>query len=169
MIARRLLAALAASLLWLVCCAEIEPLEPQQLCDEAGYSLANRTLACTDDRDLANKRYERLRDEYACKATAPTGANDPQVGCAQKLLAMDCDKVRTFGDDLDAWLRDSPECNTMFARKDGKSLDPPDPCLPLTSCNGACVDVNTDFHNCGGCGAQCPAATKTCVDRECQL
>lgn len=169
MIARRLLAALAASLLWLVCCAEVEPLGPQELCDEAGFSLANRTLACTDDRGLANKRYERLRDEYACKATTPAGSQDPQVGCAQKLLALGCDKARAFGDDLNAWLRDIPECKTMFARKDGKSLDPPDPCLPLTSCNGVCVDTNTSFDNCGVCGAKCPFPTRACVDRECQL
>ncbi len=34
---------------------------------------------------------------------------------------------------------------------------PPDPCFPLTNCDGICVDTATDINNCGGCGVVCPA------------
>jgi len=27
------------------------------------------------------------------------------------------------------------------------------------TCSGHCVDLNTDFNNCGGCGRACPAGT----------
>jgi hypothetical protein len=30
-----------------------------------------------------------------------------------------------------------------------------DSCSPLSSCDGLCVDTNTDPHNCGGCGNVC--------------
>ena len=36
-----------------------------------------------------------------------------------------------------------------------------------TVCNGACVDLNSDQDNCGGCGNVCPAG-QDCVDGACQ-
>jgi hypothetical protein len=39
---------------------------------------------------------------------------------------------------------------------------------PLTSCDGACVDVQTDTNNCGSCGAVC-AGGAACVNGTCVL
>jgi hypothetical protein len=161
---------LALSLLvTLVRCAEVEPAKGDEICQEAGFSIANRTLACTSDQDLSNARYERLRGEYDCKAADPSSHTDTQVECPRALLAVTCEQVATLGEDLDAWLRSDPKCQAMFARKDGKSLEPPDPCLPLLSCNGACIDINNDFNNCGACGARCPSPTTVCIERECNF
>jgi Stigma-specific protein, Stig1 len=35
-----------------------------------------------------------------------------------------------------------------------------------SNCNGNCVDLNNDFHNCGGCGYVCGSGT-TCVNGVC--
>jgi hypothetical protein len=42
----------------------------------------------------------------------------------------------------------------------------PDPCAPLTTCDGVCVDTATDEANCGGCFDACGGSTE-CIDGEC--
>jgi len=164
------LALALVSLLAAVHCSDVEPASGADLCDEAGFSISNRTFACSQDQTLSNDRYERLKAGYDCKAAGPPiHYTDTQVECARSLLAMTCEQVTAAGDDLDRWLHDIPQCAKMFARKDGKSLDPPDPCLPLTTCNGACVDINTSADNCGGCGLVCPGAQRNCINRECNF
>jgi hypothetical protein len=32
----------------------------------------------------------------------------------------------------------------------------------MTSCNGTCVNLNTDSDNCGACGSVCGVNTRTC-------
>src|SRR5262249_40951497 len=40
-------------------------------------------------------------------------------------------------------------------------------CSPLTSCNGTCINTNTDPMNCGTCGNTCSATTPTCLGGAC--
>lgn len=169
MTARRLLLSAAALLLAATRCAEVQQASGQDICDEAGFAVSNRTLACSGDQGLSNARYEKLRADYLCTAAEPTSDRDAQVDCPRSLLALSCDQVNAAGDDLDRWLRDIVPCSTLFARKDGKSMQPPDPCLPLTSCGGVCVDINSNPDHCGGCGAVCPSAQRNCINRECNF
>ncbi|RLB64353.1 MAG: hypothetical protein DRI90_04735 [Deltaproteobacteria bacterium] len=37
--------------------------------------------------------------------------------------------------------------------------------LPLTQCPAGCVDLDSDFSNCGACGVHCP--TELCIDGAC--
>ena len=39
----------------------------------------------------------------------------------------------------------------------------------FTPCSGACVDINTDSNNCGGCGHVCPALTSPSFGSTCGL
>ncbi len=38
---------------------------------------------------------------------------------------------------------------------------------PTRPCNGACVDLQTDVKNCGGCGNACAASTDPCRKAAC--
>ena len=45
------------------------------------------------------------------------------------------------------------------------------PCVcpsPTTSCSSACVDLQTDFLNCGACGNVCPPLSLSCTGGVCQ-
>jgi hypothetical protein len=45
------------------------------------------------------------------------------------------------------------------------------PCVcpsPTTSCSSACVDLQTDFFNCGACGNVCPPLSLSCTGGVCQ-
>ena len=53
-----LLAAFVVSLL--LTCKGYEELEPDDVCQETGFSIANRTLTCTDDTELGNARADSV-------------------------------------------------------------------------------------------------------------
>ena len=53
-------------LLTLLSCVAVHPLEGQAICDEVGFGLSSRTLACTDDAVLANQRFESFREQLTC-------------------------------------------------------------------------------------------------------
>src|SRR5215472_1884455 len=42
-------------------------------------------------------------------------------------------------------------------------------CSPLAACGNACINLNTDPNNCGGCGNRCPASTPSCLNGSCVL
>jgi hypothetical protein len=47
---------------------------------------------------------------------------------------------------------------------------PSNPCFPLTSCGGICVNTGTDINHCGGCGVVCPppvGGEATCISGVC--
>ena len=52
---------------------------------------------------------------------------------------------------------DSPVTPYVEVRLTGfGNFPPPNPCSPLTSCGGVCVNTALDINNCGGCGVVCP-------------
>jgi hypothetical protein len=114
-------------LLLLGACSGIQPMPADQPCREAGYAIAARTFACTEDAELSNARYERFEAEYVCVpidlAEAPENpANFPEddyFHCAYAIDGLSCDEVLRRGDDLDAWLRASNACPYVVQRRDG--------------------------------------------------
>ena len=93
----------------------IYPLENDELCKEAGYSIANRTYSCTANPELANQRYEKFAREFTCSITDVQRA--PVVcylECAEAINALSCDDVDALGNDIEAWLLTSPQCSRMF-------------------------------------------------------
>ena len=54
-------------------------------------------------------------------------------------------------------------CGTDVFCVDGDCTAMCDP--PLTNCGGLCVDLTTDYENCGVCGRSCPSGI--CVDSAC--
>lgn len=113
-----LLAAFVVSLL--LTCKGYEELEPDDVCQETGFSIANRTLTCTDDTELGNERYERFRDQYRC--IAKLDVNDGALfDCAISLRKLSCADVEKFGDDLDAWLAYGNGCDLVVENKSAPS------------------------------------------------
>jgi len=145
---------------------EPEDVGAGELCDEIGYSISNRTLACSGDASLAKKRFDDFGGQYTCPEVSPSapgaaGAFDaplsqPQLDCAGALFALPCEQVAAFGDNLEAWLASQPPCLGALVSKTGKALDPP--CQTgLTRCGGVCQNLPTSVASCGACGNACPA------------
>ena len=90
---------------------------PDQPCKEAGYAIASRTLSCTGNAELAQKRYNRFERDYACiewQATDPRfntefGPED-LFGCAFVLSNLPCALAYAYGNNLDFWLSATESC-----------------------------------------------------------
>ncbi len=154
-------------------CGKPAELDGQDLCDEVGYAIANRTFQCQNDPDLGNQRFEDLRASYHCQTA--TAVAQGQTGSICAVSALGCDAVAANGSDLDWWLVASG-CGTWFTRADGTALPPlldggtvgPTCTGSTVLCHDVCIDVDSDTANCGACGARCPSAT-TCIDRVCEF
>ena len=79
------------------CDAEPDEVPEGEWCRQTGYAIANRTFSCEGDEELANERYERLMDDYAC-----LGNGD--LSCARRTLELTCEQVAEAGDDIGRWL-----------------------------------------------------------------
>ena len=124
------LAALACFFAW--SCAGYQELDDDEICKEVSYSIANRTLTCTGDSELANTRHDQFVARYRCIATDPPGQKDTvdygettasdagvsfstQLDCAIKVREVDCALVKAYGDDVGRWVKEaSPSCLSMF-------------------------------------------------------
>jgi hypothetical protein len=95
-------------------CSGEEDVDASALCDDVAQVVAQRTVACTADVDLGNRRYERFRTAFPCK-TAPLQADtqDPRYSCAQSIQALDCKGVAARGDNVGAWYTDHG-CSLVF-------------------------------------------------------
>lgn len=99
-------------------CESVYDMDADEPCRQAGFAIAARTEACTNDGDLANRRYEALRDKYSCTITKATEAD---FLCSRALLESTCDDVAKQRDDYDAWFARHPRCGQIFARSDGSA------------------------------------------------
>lgn len=98
----------------------VPALTGDHLCEQVGQAIALRTVACTDDPRLGNRRYEALFEEGRCQA-APEQV-EAAVSCTDALLRADCAAVEAEGDDPRWWLEQAPPCDGLF------DLDPrPEP------------------------------------------
>jgi len=98
-------------------CSPIDPMPPDQPCREAGYAIANRTLTCSGNADLAQKRYDTFEKDYTCiewKTTDPRFNHEfgPEdlFGCAYVLSNLPCELVDQYGNDIEAWLMTTDSC-----------------------------------------------------------
>lgn len=116
---------IAAAAVLLCGCNPNQPLPPERVCDEVGYSIANRTVSCEQGHDVAVARYDRFQAEYSCVA----GSNDEEpvnafYTCPANIRKIPCDQVALFGDDLDLWLSVDEVCGEFLTHKDGSPIIP---------------------------------------------
>lgn len=104
-------------------CGGIEELPKDQPCRDVALSIAQRTMDCTDDADLAQERLDAFDQRYSC---VEVDVAKDDVGklyhCSSMVGGMTCDAVEKAGDDLDQWLTVSPACYIVIRRKDGSPL-----------------------------------------------
>lgn len=121
----------AIGLCTLVCLSCFEDLPGDEVCRDVGYSIANKTLECTDDVSLSNERYENFMKQYHClvsdlpsdEALLDGVISDPprdlvgeQYECASGILNLTCAQIGAFGEDYSKWLVSaSPHCAEVYS------------------------------------------------------
>jgi hypothetical protein len=164
------LVSLSLVLAAILACSGYEDADPSEVCNEAGYSIANRTLVCTNDAELGNARYRMLFDQYTCVAQQPPPPVDPgqdqppgltfeqQLQCAQTLFGLSCDQVNALGDNIGGWLASNSMCAIIFASKlpDGGLGDAAVCPSGTGDClhNNTCIELASTTY-CGACDNDC--------------
>ena len=117
-------AVLGPTMLVMLClgCSGQEEADGQALCEDAAQAVAQRTVTCDGDTELANSRYAGVLEGVRCVATVPDNTT-PDTRCAAAILSLTCDEVATLGNDYAAWV-DRPACDGTFGtHTDGGVLD----------------------------------------------
>ncbi len=92
-------------------------------CRDAVASIANRTLACTGDEQLADDRAEAFWEEYRCiDVDTDHGPVEVYLHCSAAIGAASCDTVEKMGGDLGGWLALSSSCGLVIQHADGAPL-----------------------------------------------
>lgn len=105
-------------------CDQIQPIDPEQPCLEAGYAIASRTHDCTGDAELANERYRAFEEQFDCiPRDVETDPFADLFRCSLILSQQTCAKTDELADELDAWLALSPACGLVIQNADGTPLD----------------------------------------------
>ncbi len=99
------------------CAPEWLDAEPREVCDQVGYSIASRTMACEGDADLAIKRQQGIRSRFKCVAEDWPAPIEDYYHCPVTINQLPCSDVRDFGNDLDAWLTVSSACEFVLEAK----------------------------------------------------
>lgn len=82
-----------------------------QVCRDVGYAIAARSLDCTSDPDLAQRRYDQFKGQYRCLVTdLRRDPIDVYYHCTSQISGMSCEQVQAFGDDIRQYLHLSPTC-----------------------------------------------------------
>ncbi len=103
-------------------CSGQEEADGQALCEDAAQAVAQRTVACEGDTELANGRYAGVLEGVRCIAAVPDNTT-PDTRCAAAILSLSCDEVAALADDYAAWA-DRPACDGTFGTDtDGGALD----------------------------------------------
>jgi hypothetical protein len=93
-------------------CSGQEEADGQALCEDAAQAVAQRTVACEGDTELANSRYAGVLEGVRCIAAVTDNAT-PDTRCAAAILSISCDEVAALGNDYVAWA-DRPACDGTF-------------------------------------------------------
>ncbi len=98
------------AIIGLLSCGKYQPVDGDKICADVLVAIASRTLECTGNEKLANRRYERFEGEIECIANVvesdEIGYVEPATmyGCHIAILEYTCSYVHTYGGDLAAWL-----------------------------------------------------------------
>ncbi len=110
----------ALPLLGLVSGCTFEELPSDEVCRDVGYSIANRVLVCTGDRELSEQRYDEYLRSYSCRVfPANRDRIEDYYACPVAVRRVSCEVVTT---DLDAWLAPLPHCGDILEHADGTPL-----------------------------------------------
>jgi len=113
--------------LWTLAACSYPALEPAQLCDEVTHAVAARTLACTDDEDLATERAAAF-EPWTCSFEAGSAFTVERAlelyQCPADLMTVPCEAVEAQGDVPAWWLDQSPLCpQVWFPPSEPQPLD----------------------------------------------
>jgi hypothetical protein len=103
-----------------------------RICEDVGYAISERTLACQDDEELALARYHEWEDRSVCLLSSDDPPEDNPDGilpmvesdygaetarlerlysCVAAIGELDCTAVERRGDELAWWLSAAPACD----------------------------------------------------------
>jgi hypothetical protein len=132
---------------------EPEPLSLQETCDEVGFALASRAVACGSTAEQGNQRFEEFTWNFVCNEAA---GFESILGCSAAVLQAPCEVAPIQGRSLQATLEALPICIGAVRLRDGTPLLPP--CENGgTRCGEECVYLDGDPRHCGACGNACPS------------
>lgn len=100
----------------LACSDPQEPLPAQEVCRDIGYSIANRTQACSEDASLASKRWNLYEANYHCKVVSNDEPIDVMYTCPIEILKIPCSDFLAYGDNFDTMFATIPECALPIER-----------------------------------------------------
>lgn len=85
------------------------------VCNSAGYAIANRTVDCTNDTKLANARYSDFHYGFQCLYDSSMSENEKNkwFSCSDVISDLDCKLVQENGDNLSWWISD-PKCEGRY-------------------------------------------------------
>ena len=123
----RMLAVRVLPLVGLLACdysrVDVATQGPTAACDDLAGVISARSFACGAGHDGANARYDLFYDRYRCVEWDPvTTPYEELWHCSFAVGQLDCDTVRSHGDDLDRWLAASAACPLLVQRVDGTPL-----------------------------------------------
>ena len=86
-------------------CTNESDREAADVCEQVGFAIASRTLACSGDTTLANSRFEDFQASTQCTSDSVA---DLYFSCVRAVNAKSCPEVTQLADDFDRWIEVPP-------------------------------------------------------------
>lgn len=135
------------------CSQDPEPLSLQETCDEIGFALASRAVACGSTAEQGNQRFDEFSDNFVCNEVS---GFERILDCSVSVLSAPCEIAPTPDRPLQATLEALPACVGPVQLRSGAPLLPP--CdNGATRCGEECVYPDNDRRHCGTCNNLCPS------------
>lgn len=97
-------------------CTNESDREAGDVCEQVGFAIASRTLACSGDTTLANSRFEDFQASTQCTSDSVA---DLYFSCVRAVNTKSCAEVTQLADDFDRWIDTSSTCPPLFGRGPG--------------------------------------------------
>ena len=96
-------------------CDPFDDARGDDVCNSAGYAIANRTVDCTNDTKLANSRYSDFHYGFQClyESSTPENEKNKWFSCSDVISDLDCKLVQENGHNLSWWISD-PKCQGLY-------------------------------------------------------
>lgn len=134
------------------CSQEPELLSPEQVCDEVGFALSSRAVACGATVEEGNEVFAQFSSTFSCDAASETAK---LLDCVASLLLGACEVAPKPGAPLELALGASPVCTEVVQHKDGGVIHPPCEDPNQTRCGDVCVSLQSSSQHCGACDNRC--------------